>query len=65
MADTALRAKQRAAEKLARQLDALQKKQGSSSDKLLKRVGGTLCQPGPDLPLQEEVLFTCTAGVSS
>lgn len=65
MADTALRAKQRAAEKLARQLDALQKKQGSSSDKLLKRVGGTLCQPGPDLPLQEEVLFTCTAGMSS
>lgn len=37
MADNALKAKQRAAEKLAKQLDALQK-QGTSS-KLLKRVG--------------------------
>jgi hypothetical protein len=37
MADNALKAKQRAAERLARQVDVL--RQQGASDKLLKRVG--------------------------
>jgi hypothetical protein len=54
MADNALRAKQRAAEKLVKQLDVL--RQHGASDKLLKRVSSFPAHPSWPLLLHREKL---------
>lgn len=54
MADNALRAKQRAAEKLVKQLDVL--RQHGASDKLLKRVSSFPAHPSWPLLLHRKKL---------